>query len=181
MLLQIIGRTFLWLVPLCTVLIFGIIGCGGDEDDIEGNVDGNVKANDWVGTWRVETVDGENYEQFFVDDMKTNFGEGANVSIIANRFTFNNDGMLESEFAFKVSGKIGDDDISGTLSLKGTGTYSLSGTNYTTTATRQEEGTGWFEGDQESFTEDDSGTWLKDGSNLTLNSIQGAVIVLKEQ
>ena len=37
---QVIPRSFLWFVSLCAILIIGIIGCGGDDDD-----------NEWVGTW----------------------------------------------------------------------------------------------------------------------------------
>ena len=40
---QVIPRSFLWLASIWTVLIVGIIGCGGDGDS-EGDTD-------WVGTW----------------------------------------------------------------------------------------------------------------------------------
>ena len=181
---QVIARSFLWLIPLFAVLIVGIIACGGDEDDDadgNGHENGDVNANDWVGTWKIETVNGEDYEQVFVEDLEEEFGEGVKVSIVANSYTFKNDGTLESVFTFKTAGKKGDVDVSGTLSLKGTGTYALSGSNYTITATRQEEGTGWFEGEEESFTDDDSGTWSREGNSLTMNSDQGAAIVLKKQ
>ncbi len=185
---QVIARSFLWLIPLFAVLIVGIIACGGDEDDDtdghgheNGHENGDVNANDWVGTWKIETVDGEDYEQVFVENLEEEFGEGVKVSIVANRYTFNNDGTLESEFKFKTTGKIGDEDVSGTLSLKGTGTYALSGSNYTITATQREEGTGWFEGEQETWTEDESGTWSREGNSLTMNSDQDAVVVLKKQ
>lgn len=39
-----IPRSFFWLVCLHAVLIIGIIGCGGDDD------------NEWVGTWEIETI-----------------------------------------------------------------------------------------------------------------------------
>lgn len=104
----------MWLISLCAVFIIGIIGCGGDEDDA---ADGNVNAIDWVGTWKVETFDGEGYEQFFVEDLEAEFGVGVKVSIVAHRVTFNDDGTLEWVFAFKTTGKKGDLDDSGTLSL----------------------------------------------------------------
>ena len=47
---QVITRSLLWLASTFAVLIIGIIGCGGDGDD----------GNDWVGTWAMETVDGQN-------------------------------------------------------------------------------------------------------------------------
>ena len=56
---QVIPRSFLWFVSLCAVLIIGIIGCGGDEDN-EADED-----NEWVGTWSLETFDGQNYENKF--------------------------------------------------------------------------------------------------------------------
>ena len=52
MFVQII-RSSLWLVSLFAVLIIGIIGCGGGEDD----------DNEWEGTWAMESVDGESFEQ----------------------------------------------------------------------------------------------------------------------
>ena len=67
---QAIPRSFLWLVSLWAVLIIGIIGCGGDDDD-----------NDWVGTWAIETIDGQNFEQA----LGESFGEEeVNVSIVTN-------------------------------------------------------------------------------------------------
>ena len=173
---QVIPRSFLCLVTLCAVLTIGIIGCGGDDDDGD-----DANANDWVGTWKIETADGENYEQLFEENLEAEFGEGVNVSIVANEWRFNNDGTLERELAFKVTGKIGDEDISGTLTLKGTGTYSLSGSNYTVTYTLQEDGTGWFEGEEETFTEEASGTWSREGNTLTINSDDGTTIVFKRK
>ena len=41
-------RSFLWLV--CAVLVVGIGGCGSDDED-----------QPWVGTWSLQTIDGENW------------------------------------------------------------------------------------------------------------------------
>ena len=35
MLGQVIPRSFLWFVSLCAILIIGIIGCGGDDNDAD--------------------------------------------------------------------------------------------------------------------------------------------------
>ena len=79
---QVIPRSFLWLATLGAVLIIGIIGCGGDDDD-----------NEWVGTWAVETIDGTNvhaqFEAFAL--LAKSFGEEVDISYIDN-WTFDDDG-----------------------------------------------------------------------------------------
>ena len=92
-----------------------MVGCGGDDDD-----------NDWVGTWEIETVDGESFEQAFAE-------EGVNVSIVTNNWTFNDDGTMETEFAMKFEVKEEGFEFSGEGSIKVMGTYTLSGSNYTLT------------------------------------------------
>ena len=160
---QVIPRSFVWFVSLCAVLIIGIIGCGGDDDD----------NNEWGGTWAMETVDGQSLEQSFSGD----FGEdGINVSITTNNWTFNDDGTMEAEIGLKIEAKEGSSEISANISTKATGTYSLSGSNYTLTITTEGEETGFF-GD----TEEDTGTWSRKGSTLTLNSDDGETIVFKKK
>ena len=158
---QIIPRSFLWFVSLCAVLIIGIIGCGGDGDD----------DDDWVGTWAMETVDGQSLEQSFAED----FGEdGVAASIVTNDWTFNEDGTLDAEISIKIEATEGGSEIALTSSIKITGTYSLSGSNYTLTMEGEETG---FFGD----TEEDTGTWSRKGSTLTLNSDDGETIVFKKK
>ena len=149
---QVIPRSFLWLVTLCAVLMIGIIGCGGDEED----------DNEWVGTWAVETIDGQNYEMFW-----TSVG----YPVVTNNVMFNSDGTVDSEFAFEGLG-----------STKGTGTYSLSGSNFTMSGflisntiddtITTEEDTG---------SDEDTGTWSREGNTLTITSNDGTVIVLKKK
>ena len=43
----------LGLVSLCAILIIGINGCGQDDD------------NEWLGTWTLETVDGQSIQAQF--------------------------------------------------------------------------------------------------------------------
>ena len=164
---QVIPRSFLWLVCLCVVLIIGIIGCGGDDDD---------DNNDWVGTWAMETVDSQSLEQSFSGD----FGEdGINVSITTNNWTFNDDGTMEAEIGLKIEAKEGGSEISANISTKATGTYSLSGSNYTITIITKEGETGFF-GDPEGDPEEDTGTWSRKGNTLTVNSDDGETIVFKK-
>ena len=161
---QIIPRSFLWLVSLWAILIIGIISCGGDDDD-----------NDWVGTWTMETIDGQSLEQSFEEDYGE---EQINISIITNNWTFNSDGTMEAEFAVKIEAKEGGSEISVQSSGKGTGTYSLSGSNYILTVT-MEVGGGLL-GDEGS-TDEDTGTWSRSGNTLTLNSDDGETIVFKKK
>ena len=164
---QVIPRSFLWLVTLCVVLIIGMVGCGGDDDD-----------NEWVGTWEIESVDGQNVEQNFAEG----FGDAeTDLSITANDWTFDSDGMMEVEFGMKFEVKEGGFELSGEGSIKIMGTYTLSGSNYTLTPTEL-EGTGLFEGETTVFgSDEDTGTWSRSGNTLTLNSDDGSTIVLKKK
>ncbi|RKU13595.1 hypothetical protein C6502_04320 [Candidatus Poribacteria bacterium] len=165
---QVTLRSFLWLVSLWAILIIGIISCGGDDDD-----------NDWVGTWAMETVDGESLEQDFAED----FGDAdTDLDITANEWTFNNDGTMEMEFGVKFEVKEQGLTISGEGSIRMMGTYSLSGSNYTLTP-KEVEGTGLFEGDVEPVgpTDEETGTWSRNGNTLTLNSDDGSTIVFNKK
>lgn len=160
---QVIPRSFLWLVTLCVVLAIGVTGCGGDDDD-----------NEWVGTWEIESVDGQSLDQSFAED----FGD---ISITANDWTFDSDGMMEVEFGMKFEVKEEGLTISGEGSIKMTGTYVLSGSNYTLTPI-EAEGTGLFEGETTVFgSDEDTGTWSRSGSTLTLNNDDGSTIVFKKK
>lgn len=153
----------MWFLSFCAVLIIGIIGCGGDDNDAD-------EDSEWVGTWALETVNGQSFEQDFQED-------GINVSIITNNWTFNDDGTLEAEMGFKIEDKEGGSVIAITSSIKITGTYSLSGFNYTLTA---DGGFGSFDLDSDT-TETDTGTWSRKGNTLTLTSDNDEVIVFKKK
>ena len=160
---QVIPHSFLWLVILSVALIIGIIGCGGDDDD-----------NDWVGTWEIDTVDGQSFEQTFDEEL----GEGEiNVSVVNNNWTFNDDGTIEAETQIKIEGGQDGSEITATISQNATGTYSLSGSTYTLTL----EITINFFGETETETDEDTGTWSRSGNTLTLNSDDGETIVFKKE
>ena len=160
---QIIPRSLLWLVSLCAVLIIGITGCGGDDDD-----------SDWVGTWSIDTVDGQSYEQAFEE-------EGVKASIVTNDWTFNSDGTMEAELAAKFEVTEEGLELSGKVSMKAVGTYSLSGSNYTLTITTEGEGTGFWGEMDGPTTDEDTGTWSRKGNTLTLNSDDDTTIVFKKK
>ena len=120
---QVMPRSFLWLVSLCAVLSLGIISCGGDDNETDDD-------NEWVGTWSLETFGGQTLDQVLKKELPT---EGVTISIVTNNWTFNNDGTLEAEISFKIGNQGGDSAFAITSSSKTTGTYSLSGSNYTLT------------------------------------------------
>ena len=158
---QVIPRSFLRLVGLCAVLIIGIIGCGGDDND-----------NEWGGTWEIETIDGQSLDQSFAEGEEL----GVDISIVTNSWTFNDDETMEAEFAVKLETKEGGSEFSVQSSVKLMGTYSLSGSNYTLTITTEGEATTFFGGADE-----DTGTWSRSGNTLTLNSDDGETIVFKKK
>ena len=164
---RVIPGAFLWLVSLYTVLIIGMIGCGGDDDD-----------NEWVGTWSLESIDGETIEQALEEGEEL----GIDFSIVPNRWTFNDDGTMEAEFGVEFKAEEQGFVISGQGSIKIMGTYSLSGSSYTLTPT-EVEGTGIFaEGiPPVAPTDESAGTWSREGNTLTLNDDDGSTIVFKKQ
>ena len=87
---QVIPRSFVWLVSLGTVLIIGIIGCGGEDDE-----------NEWVwhmGNRKLLMVKVLN--KVFVEDEE--FGDAEiDFSITANEWTFSDDGTMEMELGMK--------------------------------------------------------------------------------
>ena len=151
---QVIPRSFVWFVSICAVLIIGIIGCNGGGGSYGGSYYED-KDNDWIGTWALETVDGQSWAQFLVED-------GVNISIITNYWTFYNDGSLEAEVVFELEPK-GDEIIP--IQNKARGTYSLTDSIYEL----KFEGTDFFT--------DSTGTWSSTWSALTLNSDDGTTIV----
>ncbi len=153
---QVIPRSFVWFVSLCVVLIIGIIGCnGGGGGSSFGGSYYEDDDNEWVGTWALETVDGQNWVQFLVED-------GVNISIITNDWTFYNDGSLEADVVFELEPK--EDEII-TIQNKARGTYTLTDSIYEL----KFEGTDFFK--------DSTGTWSSTWSALTLNSDDGTTIV----
>ena len=171
---QVIPRSLLWLVSFCAVLIIGIIGCGGDDDD-----------NEWVGTWSLETVDGKNVQAQFeaFELLAQAFGETADISYI-DTWTFDDDGTWRREATLEV--KLAADQAM--TSTKIMGAYSLSGSNYTLTVN---DVTVIAEGDVDFLEEADvetdfesgdieTGTWSRKGDTLTLTSDDGHVLGFKK-
>ena len=164
---QAIPRFFLYSVSLCVVFIIGIIGCGGNDDD-----------NEWVGTWAMETIEGESLDESLAEGEDL----GIDMSIVANSWTFNDDGTMEADFGVKAEVKEQGIEFSVQGSLKIMGTYSLSGSNYTLTFTKVVE-TGILEGAEPPIdsSDADTGTWAREGNTLTLNSDEDGTIVFKKK
>ena len=145
-------------------------------------------VNEWLGTWAIESFDGETIESWMFDSEQTlaEMDElGIDVSA-ANSWTFNEDGTMEWELGFKFEAKGEGFEISepGLMNIRGT--YSLSGSNYILTFT-EIEATGFFEEFAEEElrpidpTDEDTGTWSRSGDTLTLNNDDGIRIVLKKR
>ena len=162
---QVIPRSFLWLISLWAVLIIGIIGCDGDDSDGDDN---GASDNEWGGTWTLETFDGQTLEQVLEQQSAT---EGVTISIVTNNWTFNDDGTLEAEISFKIGTQGEDSAIALTSSSKTTGTYSLSGPNYTLT----------LPDIPIVSLKESTGAWSREGNILTLNSDDGNSIAFKKK
>lgn len=146
---QVTLRSILWLATLWAVLIVGIIGCGDDVND-------DSDDNDWIGTWAIETINGETLEQAFER-------RGTYPSVVTNSWKFNSNGTFEWELGFKYEPKEEDSKVVGEQSSKLSGTYDLFGLSFALIFT---EGTGSanIEGQKEW-----TGIWSRKGDILTLN------------
>ena len=103
---------FLVLVSLYAVLIVGVTGCGDDDDD------------GWVGTWAIETINGQSLEQSLEEDF-----EGVGIDLLTQNWTFDNNGTWEAEITLELKQEEGGSQSAVTSSIKTIGTYSLSGSN----------------------------------------------------
>lgn len=158
---QVTPRSCLWFISLCTVLTMGMIACGSGNDADDDD-------NDWVGTWSLETYDGQGLEQVLEQELAP---EGVTISIVTNSWTFNNDGTLEAEIGFRLGNQGSDSAIALTSTIKTAGTYSLSGSNYTLT----------LEEIPIASLKESTGTWNREGNTLTLNSNNGDNIAFKQK
>ncbi len=162
-----------WLVSLCTVLAVGIIGCGGGEGDDD---------NELVGTWTLESVDGATIQQT-IDQFKqlaAAFGQDLQISYTED-WTFESDGMWRRALTLVAPNEAGEVETS---SFEATGTYSLSGSNYsiTITGTTGADPTEDIQADIDfDFADIINGTWLIDGSALTLTGAGGTVLGFERQ
>lgn len=155
-------RSCLWFISL-SVLTMGMIACGGGNNDDDDDSD-----NDWVGTWSLETFDNQGLEQVLEQELAP---EGVTISILTNNWRFNNDGTLEAEIGFRLENQGNASGISLTSSIKTTGTYFLSGSNYTLT----------LEEIPIASLKESTGAWSREGNILTLNSDDGNSIAFKNQ
>ena len=157
-----------WLVSLCTVLAIGIIGCGGGDSEDD---------NELVGTWRLESVDGATIQQT-IDQFKqlaAAFGQEIEISYTED-WTFESDGMWRRALTLVAPNEAGEVE---TNSFEATGTYSLSGSNYsiTITGTTGVDPTEDIQADIDfDFAGIINGTWSIDGSALTLTGAGGTTL-----
>ena len=172
---------FLTLVSLCVSLIIGASGCGDDDD------------NEWVGTWSLETVDGESIQAQFealellFESLAEAF-EGDEVDIdlsYTDDWTFDDDGTWDRKVTMVAPN---EDNVVETTSFEVIGTYSLSDSNYTLKVTNVTD----LEGSR-AFSDDidigndfgpgtvETGTWLINGNTLTLQGDTGQVLGFKKK
>ena len=158
-------------------LMIGITSCGEDDD------------NKWVGTWTLETVDGESIQAQFeaiellFESIAEAFGEDeADIDIsYTDEWTFDDDGAWDREATIVA---LNFDDTIETISIEGVGTYSLSGPNYTITLKSvqgHDSDLGTVQEIDFGYEDTDTGTWLINGDILTLTSDNGYVLGFKKK
>ena len=148
-------------ITLLAVLIMGLTGC-----DLLIPAITQPDDNDWVGTWNLQTIDGESLEQLIQETE-------INGSVDKNEWTFNSDGTWGAEILFRIQVEEGGVSLTVDGSWILVGTYSLSGSNYTL---ELKESVGFFDSD-----DPDTGTWVRENDTLTLHSDDGSIIIFKKK
>ena len=148
-------RSFLWLV--CAVLVVGIGGCGSDDED-----------QPWVGTWSLQTIDGENWRL-----LAAIFG-----GTVEDKWTFDDDGTWEMELTLTILGEKESSEASGTYTLTDdTFSMATSDPEFSLDLSLSIEVDDASDSEQ-SF--EITGTWVRDGDTLTLTDSDGQVLVFKK-
>ena len=142
------------------------------------------RADEWVGTWSLELVDGERFEQRVWAESFSH--KDRETATFINNWTFNDDGTVQSKVGFTTR-----DKRSAVTSLSTfEGIYTLSGENYrllwTPPATKDSPLlTALFillhavRGEDKG---QDTGTWNRQGDTLTIISTDsGEVMVFKKK
>lgn len=165
--LHYVGFYLLTLVGLLSTIIIGIIGCSRDD------------PNEWVGTWSLESIDGESIQEYFeAFQLILEIFEETDVDIsYTDDWTFNDDGTWHREATLVVAN---EDNTAETTSTEVMGTYALSGTDYTISV-KAVEGDLGSDGPNFGYEGTDTGTWLITGGTLTLTSDTEGVLGFKKK
>lgn len=152
---------------LLILVVISLTGCELFQPLIEPTEPPTEPENEWVGSWTLETIDGEQLELPFPPP-----DPNITVSTYRNEWIFKNDSTWNAEILFEFTYNNQD-----TLSLinggQMNGMYELSGQEY---RLRMQDGEGFF---FETPDEDDTGTWEIVDDTLTLHSSDGEVVVFK--
>ena len=152
---------------LLILIVISLTGCELLQPLIDPTEPPTEPDNDWVGSWSLETIDGETLELPFPPP-----DPNITVSTYRNEWIFRNDGTWSAEILFELTYT-----DQGALSLinggQMNGTYELSGQEY---KLMLQAGGGFF---LETPDEDDTGTWERVDDTLTLHSSDGSVVVFK--
>ena len=154
------------------------------EETADQILEKQADGNQWVGTWSLESVDGERFEQRVWDESFSH--KDRETATFINNWTFNDDGTVQSEIGFTIR----DKRSAGKTSWAMEGIYTLSGENYrliwTPPATKESPLlTALFILLRAVRGEDkgqDTGTWSRQGDTLNIISTDsGEVMVFKKK
>ena len=151
---------------LLILMVISLTGCELLQPLIE-PTELTEPGNEWVGSWSLETIDGEQLELPFPPP-----DPNITVSTYRNEWIFRNDGTWSAEILFEFT-YTDQDALSLINGGQMSGTYELSGQEY---KLMLQEGGGFF---LETPDEADTGTWQRVDDTLTLHSSDGSVVVLK--
>ena len=147
------------------LLTITLCGCDAFVDTIVPQPE-QPDENPLVGVWTIETIDGQTLEMAIPQAQE--------LADFFDIWTFYRDGRYERLWGWTPAANADGVFVSPPLYFSIDGTYSVEGSQFAVTV---ENST--FFGDVPNPGEEQSGTWVRDRSTLTLAFDDGTVIVLK--
>ena len=147
-----------------TVVTFLILGLGGC-DQIVPLIPTEPAANDFVGVWTIDSVDGQPFDAT----------QGPPLADSFSVWTFSPDGQFELILGWTPAPNEQGVYVAPQFYFRIEGAYTLTGSNFTLMVGQS---IGFFD------TADDAdlgGTWVREGATLTLTGDDGTVLVLKQR
>ena len=154
--------TMIWLLTFIVALLGGCELIAPLHQYLH-DMEEEEEPNAWVGTWSLESVDGEPFSDLFTDDEE--------ILSAYSHWTFDADGTWEVEFTIEYEYPNGG-QLRGLISVEASGVYTLDGSNYVMIVADDPDL--FFEGDNRH-----TGTWVRVDDTLTLTDADGSVAVFK--
>ena len=158
-------NTKVFTIVTLLLLILGLGGC----DQVVPLIPPEPAANDFVGVWTIDSIDDEPF------DVTYDAPPGQPLADSFNVWTFSPDGQFELIVGWTPAPNEQGVYVAPQFYFRLEGAYTLTGSNFTLMVGQS---IGFFDTADD---EDLAGTWVREGTTLTLTADDGTVVVLKQK